>query len=74
MGKGYAQILVFQVFDRWGTMVFSQNQGSINDASSGWDGFFDNQRVENGVYSYYAKVIYLDEIEESFFGDVTLVR
>ncbi len=74
MGKGYAQILTFQVFDRWGTMVFSQNQGGINDASSGWDGFFENQRVENGVYSYYAKVIYLDEIEESFFGDVTLVR
>ncbi len=74
MGKGYAQILIFQIFDRWGNAVFSQSQGSINNKSIGWDGLFENQNVENGVYSYYAKVIYLDEIEESFFGDVTLVR
>ena len=74
LGKGYAQILVFQVFDRWGNAVFTQNQGGINDESIGWDGLLDGQQVETGVYSYYAKVIYLDEIEESFFGDVTLVR
>lgn len=74
MGKGYAQILVFQIFDRWGNVIFSQNQGSINDENIGWDGLFDGKNVENGVFSYYAKVIYLDEIEESFYGDVTLVR
>ena len=74
MGKGYAQILVFQIFDRWGNLIFSQNQGSINDESIGWDGTFDGRNIENGVFSYYAKVIYLDEIEESFYGDVTLVR
>jgi len=74
MGRGFAQILVFQVFDRWGNLVFSQNQGDINEESNGWDGLFENQNAETGVYSYYAKVIYLDEIEERFFGDVTLVR
>ncbi|MFK7983001.1 MAG: gliding motility-associated C-terminal domain-containing protein [Saprospiraceae bacterium] len=74
MGKGYAQILVFQVFDRWGNVVFSQNQGSINDENIGWDGSTDGKNVENGVFSYYAKVIYLDEIEESFYGDVTLIK
>ena len=74
MGRGYAQILAFQIFDRWGNLVFSQNQGSINEESNGWNGLSDNQNAETGVYSYYAKVIYLDEIEESFFGDVTLVR
>ena len=74
MGRGYAQILVFQIFDRWGNLVFAQNQGGINDESIGWNGNIGVQNAENGVYSYYAKVIYLDEIEESFYGDVTLVR
>ena len=74
MGKGFAQILVFQVFDRWGNLVFSKDSGDINDAALGWDGNFDGQNAENGVYSYYAKVVYLDEIEESFYGDVSLVR
>lgn len=74
MGRGYAQILIFQIFDRWGNLVFSQNQGSINDQSIGWNGLIDGKQIENGVFSYYAKVIYLDEIEESFYGDVTLVK
>ncbi len=74
MGKGFAQILVFQVFDRWGNLVFSKDSGEINDATIGWDGTFDGRNAENGVFSYYAKVIYLDEIEDSFYGDVSLVR
>ncbi len=74
MGQGFAQILVFQIVDRWGNIVYSQNQGEINDATIGWDGIMNGQAVQPGVFSYYAKVIYLDEIEESFYGDVTLVR
>ncbi|MEM6321333.1 MAG: gliding motility-associated C-terminal domain-containing protein [Bacteroidota bacterium] len=74
MGRGFAEILVFQIYDRWGTLVFEQNGGDINDANMGWKGLVDRDQASAGVYSYYAKLRYLDEIEEQFFGDVTLVR
>ena len=74
MGKGFAEILVFQVFDRWGNLVFTNENGDINDETIGWDGTQGGKSVEPGVYHYLARLRYLDEIEEQFFGDVTLVR
>ncbi|MEM1122409.1 MAG: gliding motility-associated C-terminal domain-containing protein [Bacteroidota bacterium] len=74
MGRGFAEVIIFQIYDRWGTLVFEQNGGAINDANMGWKGLVDRDQADSGVYSYYAKLRYLDEIEEQFFGDVTLVR
>ena len=74
LGKGFAEILVFQVYDRWGNLVFSRNNGAINDATIGWDGTFDSQNAATGVYRFYTKIVYLDGVEESFVGYVSLVR
>lgn len=74
MGKGFADIVNFQIFDRWGNQVFEQNNGTINDPAFGWDGSMDNQIMTPQVFMFYAKVIYLDNITEEFWGNVTLMR
>ncbi len=74
MGKGFAQILTLNIYDRWGNLVFNQKSGEINDSNGGWDGLFTGRTAPTGVYHYYAKIVYLDLIEESFVGDLTLIR
>jgi gliding motility-associated-like protein len=37
----------FSVFDRWGNVVFT-----TKDATTGWDGRFNNKQVPTGVYVY----------------------
>lgn len=74
MGKGFAEILILNIYDRWGNLVFAQNSGPINDSTTGWDGLFQGKNAQSAVYHYYAKLVYLDLVEESFVGDLTLVR
>jgi gliding motility-associated-like protein len=60
--------LEFNVYDRIGELVFS-----TTDINKGWDGTFNNQKMNNGVFFYYCKAT-IDGKELSFKGDVTLVQ
>lgn len=58
-----------QVYNRWGQRVFeSHNQGY------GWDGLFNNNKCDIGVYAYtlHAKRISGEEVDKK--GTITLVR
>ena len=66
-GRGVAEILNFRVFDRWGALLF-------DDATQGWDGRFQNQELQNGVYVWMAEIQFLDGVVELYRGDVTLTR
>jgi gliding motility-associated-like protein len=59
----------FQIFDRWGNLVFEGNQ-----TQPFWDGTFRNSDAAEGVYVYQAKVIFKDNSEKFIKGNVTLVR
>ncbi|MEO1624475.1 MAG: gliding motility-associated C-terminal domain-containing protein, partial [Bacteroidota bacterium] len=39
-----------QIFDRWGTLVFEQQDLTPNDLSQGWDGRFKGELMNSGVY------------------------
>ena len=61
-----------RIRDRWGKEVFKMTG---NDLSQGWDGTYpDGQEAEIGAYAYYVQVRFLDNNEELFKGNVTLVR
>lgn len=64
----------FQVFDRWGGLMWERNNFELNDATLGWDGTVKNKPVNPGVYSYVAVVDFLDEIPLTFHGTVTVLR
>ena len=62
------------VFDRWGKLIYSGPETKNRLMETGWDGTFNGERVEKGVYVYVAKVHYVDGLQTLFQGDVTVVR
>ena len=67
-----SQILSLDIYDRWGNHVFNNQNFSVNDEFSGWDGKFRNEDASAGVYVYVSKVEYVDGNIEMFKGDIIL--
>jgi gliding motility-associated-like protein len=63
------QQLSFQVFNRWGEMVFE-----TNDLNRGWDGRFRGENAPPAVYAYQLKAICYNGTTYTTKGDVTLIR
>lgn len=65
----YAKDYEFQVWNRWGQEVFRSNKNT-----EGWDGTFNGEKVQPGVYAYVIK--YKNTANESkvLKGNVTLIR
>jgi len=73
-GPAAVRITELRIFDRWGNMVYNGVDLPISDGRFGWDGLFDGRELQQGVYGYVAKVLFLDDLEETFGGDITLVK
>jgi gliding motility-associated-like protein len=67
-------INTFQVFSRWGEMIFQQNDFMPNDPATGWDGFFQGEALQPGVFVYWVEIYFVDGFKQVFKGDVTLMR
>ncbi|MEZ4990948.1 MAG: gliding motility-associated C-terminal domain-containing protein [Saprospiraceae bacterium] len=73
-GPSVESIQSLQIFDRWGELVFSRQDFPPNDESMGWDGTFNGQLLNPGVFVYMAEVRFIDGFSVRYKGDVTLVR
>jgi gliding motility-associated-like protein len=74
-GKGQvARILKFQVWSRWGDLVFEREDILPDVSAQGWDGTLAGRPMPEGVYGWIARVLFINGIELSFHGDVTLMR
>lgn len=71
-GPTIQEISKFTIFDRWGNLLYEQQP--MTAGAPGWDGTFNGEPLNPGVYVYYAKVLHNDGFEEELIGDVTLVR
>lgn len=64
-----------QIFDRWGSMVFSTQNGIPNDMSFGWNGKIKGVDASEGVYQF---ILDMEDILGyslgTFTGSITLVR
>lgn len=69
-----ASIRQFSIYDRWGNLVFTQENVSDLENWQGWDGTFNGKPAVTGVYVYHCEAMALDGVVESISGDVTLVR
>jgi len=67
------KVLNFEIFDRWGEVVFKNENFMTNDFAAGWNGFFLNKKMNPGVFAYIARVKYVDGEVEMFKGDITLL-
>lgn len=66
--NGNIVVREFKVFDRWGQLVFD------NEDSNGWDGTFKGTDLPNDVYVYVIQIEKPDGEQITFSGDVTLIR
>jgi len=62
------------VFDRWGSLVYQDENVQLNNPSAGWDGSYKGKKLNPDVYIWVAKVRYLDDVVVQFSGDITLVK
>ncbi len=67
-------VVSFQVFNRWGGLVFERRNFLPNDIVQGWDGTLEGQFLPEGVYLYVVKIRFLDGAVLTESGDVTLLR
>lgn len=68
------RIASFEVFNRWGQLLFQQADLPIGVGSAGWDGLVKGKIVDQGVYLYRIEVEFLDGSVREYSGDVTVVR
>ncbi len=73
-GEGVHQVLSLKVYSRVGAPVFERLNFPANDPLIGWNGRWDGQKVQTGVYLYLADVELLDGSTEHFEGSVTVVE
>jgi gliding motility-associated-like protein len=72
--KEVAQILRFEVYNRWGNLVFQQKNFPANDPSYGWDGTLNGQQLPAAMYVYQIEVLYTDGTVILSSGDIILFR
>lgn len=64
----------FEIFDRWGELVWVRENFDPNDQYLGWDGTFKGKDMMPAVFVYKATVEFFDGVQETFYGDFTLIR
>jgi len=65
---------VLRVYDRWGNRVYEGLDLELNNPTVGWDGIFNGQSAQQGVYAWYAEVTFIDNVSVEYKGSVTLNR
>ncbi|MEL6721211.1 MAG: gliding motility-associated C-terminal domain-containing protein, partial [Bacteroidota bacterium] len=66
-------ILSFQVFDRWGNLIFKQTNIPFNQETAGWNGTISGITASKGIYLWKAEILFFDEKVERWGGDVTVM-
>ena len=73
-GSGTRRILNFKVFNRWGSLMYARQNPTMYDDSDGWDGTYNGQLLQTGIYIWIAEIEFEDGEREVFKGDVALMR
>lgn len=71
---GVQEISIMEIYDRWGNLVFGFTHKSPHDPAAQWDGLFRGERMNPGVFTYKAIIVYVTGETEVRYGDVTLIR
>ncbi len=67
------QINTFIIYDRWGNMVFEKENPELNNPDDGWNGHYNNQPVNPGVFVYYIDYN-VNGQSRSIAGSLTVIR
>ncbi len=73
-GTGTRRVILFQIFNRWGNLLFSKDNFIPNNEKNGWDGTMKGTTQLSDVYFWLAQIEFDDGEIETLTGDVTLLR
>ncbi|MFK7950069.1 MAG: choice-of-anchor L domain-containing protein [Saprospiraceae bacterium] len=73
-GRGTSEVVSFQVFDRWGELVYEAMNAPINDETYGWDGTYKGQDMNGGVFVWAVEVLFEDGKTVTYKGSTILIR
>ena len=69
-----AKGLHFIIVDRWGNVVYSEEDFPTNDPNFGWDGIFDGKAASAGTYAYSVELELVDGSVRLEKGELQLLR
>jgi gliding motility-associated-like protein len=73
-GNGVERIISLEIFNRWGSMVFTAKNVPPNDPFTGWDGLHEGRYLSPGVFIYLTTLELSNGKEVVRWGDVSLIR
>ena len=73
-GQNVDRVKKFEVFDRWGSLVFNAENFYPDGTQGGWDGKRNEQYLKDSVFVYYALIEFVDGATEIYKGDVTILK
>lgn len=73
-GRPGTQVLLFQIFDRWGELLYVEKDFPVNDTNTGWDGSYRDEMLNSGVFVWSLTVLHEDGTEEILKGQTMLIR
>jgi len=68
------EIRQYNIFDRWGNLVYERSNESFILFNDWWKGTYNNQDAVGGVYVYFIELSYINDEVCQFYGSVTLLR
>jgi gliding motility-associated-like protein len=73
-GANIRVIRTFNIYNRWGAILFNATNQPLNSPEGKWQGDQDGQPVEAGVYIYFAEVEFTDGHVEKVSGEVLVMK
>ncbi len=64
----------FEVYNRWGELLFSASDFQPNDRGQGWDGTYRGRVVATGTYTYRLVALIEEKGRREYRGQVQLLR
>ncbi len=73
-GKGVVRINTFQIYDRWGALLYRADNFPPNSPAHYWDGQHLGKPLNPAVFVYFAEILFADGRVEMYKGDITIVK
>lgn len=73
-GTGLFSIKSIRIFNRWGEIVYSNNDVTPNVAGDGWNGMYKGKPAPSDVYVYVMEIVCENSKVIPVKGNVTLIR
>jgi hypothetical protein len=73
-GEDVERFMEFRILSRWGALVHERQDFLPDDESSAWDGTINGEPATPAVFTWQARILFKDGLDEWKSGTVTVVR